>query len=166
MRGAGIFVRLPVNLHFVLSLSAPTSAMNSDWRLFFRRVRIQHYISDLRRDVAGVRPDLKRIWRVHSCLGPPISWKLWEARSRLYRNRFLQADMRLAAFFKLYNICTLLHRSKFKNISKFRLFSFASFPIVSSMLRLICMKLWRRCTIFRRNCQNLIFDALIQKNVS
>ena len=38
--------------------------------------------------------------------------KFWRARSRPYRSRFLQANMRLAAFFKFYTICALLHRSK------------------------------------------------------
>ena len=32
------------------------------------------------------------------------------ARSRLYRNEFLQENMRLTAFFKIYKICILLHR--------------------------------------------------------
>ena len=34
-----------------------------------------------------------------------------QARSRLYQNEFLQENMRLAAFFKLYKICTLSHHS-------------------------------------------------------
>ena len=36
----------------------------------------------------------------------------WQARSRLYQNKFSQENMRLTAFFKLYKMCTLLHRSK------------------------------------------------------
>ena len=34
----------------------------------------------------------------------------WRARSRLYQNEMLQENMRLTAFFKLYKMCTLLHR--------------------------------------------------------
>ena len=36
----------------------------------------------------------------------------WRARSRLYRKQCLQESMHFAAFFKLYKMCTLLHRSK------------------------------------------------------
>ena len=36
----------------------------------------------------------------------------WRARSRLYQNEILQENMRWTAFFKLYEICTLLHHSK------------------------------------------------------
>ena len=35
----------------------------------------------------------------------------WRARSRLYQNQILQANMRSTAFFKLYKICILLHLS-------------------------------------------------------
>ena len=37
---------------------------------------------------------------------------LLRARSRLYQNEFLQENMRLTAFFKIYKMCTLLHCSK------------------------------------------------------
>ena len=36
----------------------------------------------------------------------------WTANSRLYRSRCLQLKTYFAAFSKIYNICTLLHRSK------------------------------------------------------
>ena len=36
----------------------------------------------------------------------------WRARSRLYQNEFLQENMCLTAFFEIYKMCTLLHRSK------------------------------------------------------
>ena len=36
------------------------------------------------------------------------------ARSRLCQNEFLQEYMRLTAFFKLYQICILLHRCNLK----------------------------------------------------
>ena len=39
------------------------------------------------------------------------SAKFWRARSGLYRNEILQENMRLTAFFKVYKMCTLLHRS-------------------------------------------------------
>ena len=42
----------------------------------------------------------------------------WRARSRLYQNELLQVNMRLIAFFKLYKMCTLLHRSKFNILAK------------------------------------------------
>ena len=49
---------------------------------------------------------------------PPISnfffANCWRARSQLYQNEISQVNMRLAAFFKLYKICTLLHRSKLR----------------------------------------------------
>ena len=44
----------------------------------------------------------------------------WRARSRLYQNEILQENMRLTAFFKLYKMCTLLHRSKLKILAKNR----------------------------------------------
>ena len=42
------------------------------------------------------------------------------ARSRLYQNEFLQENMRLTAFFKLYKICILLHRCNLKIFAKNR----------------------------------------------
>ena len=42
------------------------------------------------------------------------------ARFRLYRLRFLQENMRLTAFFKLYKICILLHRCNLKYVAKNR----------------------------------------------
>ena len=44
----------------------------------------------------------------------------WRARSRLYQNEILQENMRLTAFFKLYKMCTLLHRSRLKISAKNR----------------------------------------------
>ena len=52
------------------------------------------------------------------------NWKalqiFWRARSRLYQDEILQEHMRLTTFFKLYNMCTLLHRSKLKILTKNR----------------------------------------------
>ena len=42
----------------------------------------------------------------------------WRARSRLYQNEILQENMCLTAFFKLYKMCTLLHRSKLNILAK------------------------------------------------
>ena len=44
----------------------------------------------------------------------------WRARSRLYQNEFLQESMRSTEFFKLYNICILLHRCNLKILAKNR----------------------------------------------
>ena len=44
----------------------------------------------------------------------------WRARSRRYQNEFLQENMRLTAFFKLYKICLLLHRCNLKFLTKNR----------------------------------------------
>ena len=44
--------------------------------------------------------------------------KLYRARSRLYQNEILQENMRLTAFFQLYKMCTLLHRSKVNILTK------------------------------------------------
>ena len=45
--------------------------------------------------------------------------KLWEARSRLYRRRFLQPNTNFSAFFEIYKIYNPLHRSDL-NFSKKR----------------------------------------------
>ena len=45
--------------------------------------------------------------------------KLWTARSRLYRSRFLQPRPHFAAFFEIYQIIIPLHRSKFKKLQNF-----------------------------------------------
>merc|ERR1719460_3366131 len=44
----------------------------------------------------------------------------WRARFRLYQNEILQENMRSTAFFKLYKICILLHRSNLKIFAKNR----------------------------------------------
>ena len=54
--------------------------------------------------------------------GTSRSGKSWQhvfpkfrmARSRLYRSRFFQANICVAASLRIYNICALLHRSKLK----------------------------------------------------
>ena len=44
--------------------------------------------------------------------------KLWEARSRLNRSQILQPNTHFAAFFEIYKIDILLHRSKLKFFCK------------------------------------------------
>ena len=46
--------------------------------------------------------------------------KLWEARSRLYRSQILQVNTHFAAFFEIYKIDILLHRSKLNFLVKNR----------------------------------------------
>ena len=48
----------------------------------------------------------------HSYSGPPIFEKLWRARSRLYRSRFLRPRYHFAAFFEIYKMYIPSHRSK------------------------------------------------------
>ena len=85
-----------------------------------------------------------------SCRGPkPIFiltffltfGKLWEARSRWYRRRFLQVNSyivntRLKALDEIYTIYTLLHRFEFKNSAKFRLkfWHFCKFVFKNSLI--------------------------------
>ena len=42
----------------------------------------------------------------------------WRARSRLYQNETFQENMRLTACFKMYKMCTRLHRSKLNNLDQ------------------------------------------------
>ena len=51
-------------------------------------------------------------WYEYWIESPP---KLEEARSLLYRSRFLQPNTHSSAFFEIYKICKPLHRSNFKN---------------------------------------------------
>ena len=62
--------------------------------------------------------------------------KLWEARSRLYRNESLQVNSRWKALDEIYKIYKLLHRSAFKNSAKFRqaCSHFCSFIFKSSLI--------------------------------
>ena len=57
----------------------------------------------------------------------PIAWKLnEEARSRLYRRRFFQVNIRWQALDEIYKIYILLHRSDLKNSAKNRQHFFAN----------------------------------------
>ena len=67
----------------------------------------------------------------------------WRARSRLYQNEFLQENMRLTAFFKLYKICILLHRCNLKILAKNQFEKSAFFV----KIRLNFCKCWKICKI-------------------
>ena len=56
------------------------------------------------------------------------------ARSRLYQNETLQENMRWTAFFKLYKICTLLHRCNLKIFAKNRFEKSAFFVKIQQKL--------------------------------
>ena len=64
---------------------------------------------------------------------------LSEARSRLYRRRFWPPNNHFAAFFKIYKICTLLHRSELKFLEKI-IQIFLNFWFLSD---LFFAKLWK-----------------------
>ena len=74
------------------------------------------------KEAAPARKGRGRRWK----LNPWGGWKLkkikrlWRARSRLYRRRFLRPNTHFSAFFEIYTICTLLHRSNLKISAKFR----------------------------------------------
>ena len=65
----------------------------------------------------AVRPDLGSSW---SKISKVFFSNSWRARSRLYRSRFLQVNMRCAAFFKFCKICIFLQRSRFNILAKSR----------------------------------------------
>ena len=69
----------------------------------------------------------------------------WRARSRLYQNEILQENMRLAAFFKLYKICILLHRCDLKIFAKNRFEKTAIFVKFQQ----------KNCNLMSKNLQNL-----------
>ena len=93
--------------------------------------------------------------------------KLWEARSRLYRNESLQGNTRWKALDEIYKIYKLLHRSAFKNSAKFRqTFShFYSSMFKSSLIfRNVCpffQNVWQNISIFSANLLENIKISLI-----
>ena len=72
--------------------------------------------------------------------------KLWEARSRLYRNESLQVNSRWKALDEIYKIYKLLHRSASKNSAKFRQ-TFSHFYRFINFIFTISL-------IFRKFCPN------------
>ena len=65
---------------------------------------------------ASVPTRLKRRWTNGMRASRNVS--LSEARSRLYQQRFWPPNNHFAAFFKIYKICTLLHRSELNFLEK------------------------------------------------
>ena len=66
----------------------------------------------------GMRLGLRWISHRHLDSHWPRHITLSEARSRLYQHRFWPPNSHFAAFFKIYKICTLLHRSELNFLEK------------------------------------------------
>ena len=71
--------------------------------------------------------------------------KLWKARSRLYRRRFLQPNTHFAAFFEIFKIYKPLHLSIFKICWLFLSQNFAKFQWISEIFRKILLKSPKIC---------------------
>ena len=85
-----------------------------------------------------------------------ILQNFWRARSRLYKNEILQENMRLTAFFNLYKMCTLLHRSKLKILAKIR-FEFSAIFIKNPAKYLRMLQYLRNfATILKFRLDNLV----------
>lgn len=61
------------------------------------------------------------IWNLYSAIWGWAHVKIWiwRARSQLYRSRCLQVKIHCTAFFEIYAIYSLLHRSKFQKFANF-----------------------------------------------
>ena len=82
--------------------------------------------------------------------------KFWRARSRLYRNRLLHVDTNFAAFFKIYTICTLLHRCNLKILANTRFEKSAiSVKIQQNVANVACRKISKNLPNFK------IFNQII-----
>ena len=79
----------------------------------------------------------------------------WRARSRLHQNEILQENMRLTAFFKLYKICTLLHRCNLKIFAKSRFQKTAIFVKIQQKF-CKCRKICKNCQISKCQLDNLV----------
>ena len=82
----------------------------------------------------------------------------WQARSRLYQNEILQENMRLTAFFKIYKMCTLLHRCDLKMLAKNRFEKSAIFVKIQRKFckcRKIC-KMFAKFQKFQLHVDNLV----------
>ena len=83
------------------------------------------------------------------------SGALWEARSRLYRSRFLQSNTRWKALAEIYKICIPLHRSDRKISAKKTVRLFAKLNIEYSIfLRWFNLILLFFCEISMKFCRN------------
>ena len=91
-----------------------------------------------------------------------IKHQLSEARSRLYGQLRQREQAHFSAFFEIYKMCILLHRSKFRNLAKFcqnfvkillifmnKRSNFAIFPPKSSFFAPILIKICRNFTKFQ-----------------
>ena len=76
------------------------------------------------------------------------SANFWRARSRLYQNEILQENMRLAAFFKICQICILLHRCNLKILAKNQFEKSAIFVQIQQKL-FKCCKIYKFLPIFK-----------------
>ena len=97
----------------------------------------------------GWDPYVKLQGETHSPL------KLWKARSRLYRRRFLQPNTNFSAFFEIYRIRIPSHRWKLKIFMKIRDF-FSEFLCVVIFDK-IC-KIWLKFADFRVD-----FDGILSE---
>ena len=77
----------------------------------------------------------------------------------MYRNEILQGNMRLTAFFKLYKMCTLLHRCDFKILAKKKFEKSEIFVKIENSAK----SLKRRKKQFLKMLQNLQDVAEFQK---
>ena len=74
----------------------------------------------------------------------------WRARSQLHQNENLQENIRLIAFFKLHNICILLHRCNLKISAKNR-FEKSAFFVKIQQKFCKCCKICKILPYFK-NC--------------
>ena len=80
----------------------------------------------------------------------------WRARSRLYQNEILQENMRLTAFFKLYKICILLHRSNLNIFAKIWFEKSAIFVKIQQILQIISQNLQKFAKFQKFQLDNLV----------
>ena len=89
--------------------------------------------------------------------------KLWEARSRLYRSQILQVNTHFAAFFEIYKIDILLHRSKLnffvKNRQQFCEIEYWIEPLFNQFFHQNCYfsaKFWWNFVGISRMCSKIV----------
>ena len=112
-------------------------------------------LKDARVDSVGDgQGDALHVFRAQALTGGGLRQVVSEARSRLYRSRSLQVNSHFAAFFEIYKICTLFHRSNsifWRKLSKiFR--KFAKFSNIFENLK--------KFVIFFQNPE--IFDEIFE----
>ena len=92
------------------------------------------------------------------CIFRKFSQIFWRARSRLYQNEILQVNMRLTAFFKLYEICILLHRCNLKIFAKNRFEKSAIF-VKTQQQFCKCRKICKILPIFKKTKLDDLVDS-------